>query len=286
MTTRERVKQFMEEIRPGDAESESARRHRRSIEAALAKYGMRDVRLVGSFSRGTAVAGASDADYLAIVPRARARRSDNSDTILNRVRRELAREFDETKVVRDGSAIRVDFTDGSVDVVPAIYDGPAPDSGHPVYRIPDGTGGFIKTSPDTHAKFVRDANERSQGRLLPLARGIKQWRDRTENRVPIRSLYVELALAREGLAVTPGRSYGEMLRDSFHALKTLDLRDLDDPSGVSDPIRACKTPSQRDAARAAIARACELSDRAVEAESSGREDEARQLWGRVFGQDI
>lgn len=280
----------MANVRPADSNLEAVRRHRRSIEQGLeGRIDVADVRSIGSHARGTAVAGGSDADYLAIIRQDEATWGNDlksSDTVLRRVQQALQDRHPQTPVTRDGPAVQVHFADGTVDVVPAVWVGTAKDSGHPVYIIPDGDGGWMKTSPDLHAKHIRDADARAGGKLKPAARGLKAFRERNDRPVPLKGLYVEMAMAESGAAEGVGKPYTRILRDTLTWMARTNCADIPDPSGEGDAIRCASTPTQREHVRRQVHRAAERAERAVEAEDRGDHEEARRQWSLIYNDDI
>lgn len=246
--------------------------------------GVRHVREFGSHARGTAGRNGSDRDYLVVMSRRSTQWGENrkrSDTVLDNLRRALQEEHPGAEVVRDGQAIRVRGPHGDLDVVPAVYEGPAPNSGHPVYSIPDGEGGWMRTSPDAYTHYLRGEDGRSRGQLRSTVRGLKSFRDRTSRPVPVKSIYMEMVVARSGAAVGVKRG-DEAIRDGLCALRDSGCRPIDDPTGVGDPITATRTPAQRERAMRAVARAAERAERAVEARERGDKREAGRLWRLVF----
>lgn len=283
------VREFIQGARPAEHTDEAVRQNKVGIRDALGdRMDLMDVRAIGSHARGTALRNSSDADYMAILRRNEARWGDrmkNSDTVLRAVRDALASKYPRAEVVKDGQAIRVQLGDESVDVVPAIYHGTAPRSGHPVYEIPDGHEGWMKTSPDAHSKYLRDADERAGGKLKEATRGIKKFRDRTTAGVPIKSLYIEMALADSG-AAEGIKPYTHVVRDALANLRNRRLAPIPDPTETGDLIYAAPTEAKREAALAAVTRAAERATRSVEAEERGNTTEARRLWGLVFNDEV
>lgn len=289
--TNDAVLAYVRAVRPGEESAEAVSRHRRSIQQAIEAAGLDivEVRQVGSHSRGTAVDGSSDADYMVVLRRNEmywGEGTKNSNTVLAKVRLALQDRFHNTASGKDGQAIVVDFGDGPVDVVVAFYDGPAPGSGHPTYAMADGDGDYMHTSPGAQAKHFREADQATGGRLRDTVRAVKAFRERTEGGVPLKGIYVETVLANAGVGKTVGQPTTHLLRDAFHALHESGCAPVDDPTGVGDPIHASRTPAQRERAAASIAAASDRADRAVEAETRGDHKEARRLWGLVFGQEI
>lgn len=287
---REAIKAFAEGIQPAGYLDDAVKRHKRSIRRALdARFTVKDVRLVGSYDRGTAVHGASDADYFVIIRSRHIKYRGQyigSNRVLAKVRRALQAKFKQTDMARDGQAIVVNFTEGPVDVLPAVWVGKlGDDDGYPVYIIPDGKdgdGGWMRTSPPAIKRYLSEADDRAKGKQKVVARTVKKWRNCQEPSVPLRSLYIERALAEAKVCEAVAKPYTEILRDAFRALADMKAEPLPDPDGVSDPIIAVARDDRKVHVVGVLAEAAELAQRAVEAEARGDEQEARALWNKIF----
>ena len=165
-------------IRPLQGEMAQALRHASSIKARLgSSFRLRKFLLVGSHARQTAIRRYSDVDYFAVFSRDDFRWGDgykSSNTVLDNLRTDLGNRFRQTSVYRDGPAVVASFRQGDygVDVVPAIFWEMNPRK-WPIYYMPDGNGGWIRTSPEYHNKFIRDADGRSGGKLKRTVQFVK-----------------------------------------------------------------------------------------------------------------
>lgn len=286
MSVGKRFKQLLEELKPGAAERSEAERHAHSIRARLEEaFNLRGFQIVGSHARGSAISGRSDVDYFAVISRSDARWGGSyvrSNTVLNRVREEIAARFPYTTVRRDGPAIVVRFGDGSfpVDIVPAFFDQPH-ESGWPTFQIPDGDDDWMQSSPSHHNKYIKDADERAEGRLHRVAGLLKLWREARTPRIPISSFYMEMVLATEGICEEYDKTR-ECLAAAFEALRDCDLDPIDDPLEISDEIGPCRTAAQELEIGNAVDRAADWAMQALEAESDDDEDEACRRWDQVF----
>lgn len=287
---RDALRDYIASVRPAESNLDAVRRHRRSIQQGLeGRIDIVDVRSIGSHARGTAIAGGSDADYLAVIRQDEAtwgRDLKNSNTVLRRVQEALQERHPQTLITRDGPAVQVHFADGTVDVVPGVWAGTANGSGHPVFIIPDGDGGWMRTTPDLHAKHIREADERSGGKLKPAARGLKAFRERNDKPVPLKGLYIEMAMVESGAAGGVGKPYTRILRDTLAWMAANDCADIADRSGQGDPIRCAGTAAQREHVRVQVKRAAARADKAIEAEDRGDHEEARRQWSMIYNDDV
>lgn len=263
--------------------------HRASIRAALSGamgFELNALKPIGSFSRGTAVRGTSDADLLAVVTRvsiSTAGRLQTSETVLSKFRAVLSTRFWRTEVVRDRQAVVVDFGDGShpVDVVPAVWQSPEGFNNHPVFSIPDGLGDWMPTSPTSHNRYIQDADKRAGGQLTYAAQLIKYWCATRAIAVPLSGFHIELLLASVGLC-EGAYSYSTVTRELLALLARRNCAALNDPIGISGRIPAASSEAKRASAMTSVADAASHADRALSAERFGDEREALRQWNIVF----
>jgi hypothetical protein len=268
------------------SELDEAKRHVDSIRARLqSSFNLKKFVVVGSHSRETAIRRYSDVDHFAVFSRDDFRIGDRykrSDTVLESIRNDLAQRFRRTPVQRDGQAVVVSFGQGdySVDVVPAMFWEMNKDN-WPIYYIPDGNGGWMRTSPELHNKYIRDADQCSGGKLKRTSQLVKFWRECRSPRIPITSFHIDILLASH--KVCEGvKSYAQRLTETFGLLSMRDCRALQDPLGVANLVSAVKTEFQQESACQAVAHAYDHATKALEAERSGNPREARRQWNIVF----
>lgn len=287
------IQEYLNRIEPSSTEVDKRKSHRRTVEQALGVEfkGFNRVEVIGSHTRDTAVHVNSDVDYFAMlgiddVTRAGSRVS--SSTIVDRTRRALQARFRQTSISVDGVAVVVGFGQGqgAVDVVPGVWRGTTDTTPkYPVYEIPDGRGNWLRTSPQRHAKYLRDEDERSGYKLAKVIRLLKAWKYARSPRVPVLGFHMELLLAAERTCVGP-RSYQNCLNDAFRLLADREGASLNDPLGISGRIPAAMTDAQRRAFTDAASYAAEKSGRALDAEVGGRVAEAFDYWKLVFNQEF
>lgn len=263
--------------------------HRASIRLALGGHrGLNASRvdLIGSVARRTAVRGMSDADLLAVIPRASASRAGalhSSDTVLEKLRTTLVGRFRRTDVGRDRQAVVVDFDDGChpVDVVPAIWEDQSGFKNYPVHLIPDGNGWWMPTSPSSHNVYLAFADRSAAGKLKYSAQIFKYWRMSRAVPVPISGFHVELLLAAERLC-EGARTYSAITRDLLVRLSDRDCAALNDPLRISGRIRTAITEAKRESAARTVKDAAYHADLALAAEYAGNQPEASRRWNIVF----
>jgi hypothetical protein len=241
---------------------------------------------VGSYSRGTSIRHTSDVDLMLVLERDEVRKGEHfktSTTVLDNVRAQLSDRYFQTNVRRDKQAVVVQFRSNQypVDIVPAVYYRHGGHSSYPIYVIPDGEGGWLETSPPAHNKFIKDADEKSKGKLKRAAKLIKYWRYCREPRIPLNSFHLDLLLASENICAGP-KSYALCFNNALATLAIRKCQPLDDPVGISGFIEAANTEAMREKVQNAVLTSAQRAYKAIEAERNGDLDEAVRLWEIVF----
>lgn len=273
-------------IEPTVAETLRAQGHADIIKTRLAtSFNLKKLLVSGSFVRGTFIHNSSDVDLFAVVSRDEARWGNSyvsSTTMLDRIRTELQARYPYSTIYKDVHAIVVSYaSDGcNVDVVPAIY-AEWGEHGHPVYWMPDGSGGWMNASPEAHNNYLRKADERSGGKLKRTAQLLKFWRECRSPKIPISSLHMEMLLAAHAICDGP-KGYSQMLTEAFQLLAERKCSDFIDPLRIAGRIGACRSDSQRDTALRAILFAREHAKAALSAEAGRHTIEAKRQWKIVF----
>ena len=290
MQVRRALQRLRDDIVPNPGKVDAARASIGRIRGRLGNsFLIADARWLGSHWRGTAIREASDVDLFVVLRRAEARHGGedvSSDRLLDRVRLDLQARYANTVIRRSGSAVAIRFASNglTVDVVPALFERFTPQS-FPVYRIPDGRGGYILTSPQGQALYLEAKNQRTGGKLFPLVRYIKWWAACRAETAVAKGLYFELSLAEAGIAAAV-MGYPDLLHLAFASLAGTRCRSVPDPLGLSGPIAPCETRIQQTALCEAAAHARDLARRAIDADAIGRWDMALALWARVFNRCV
>lgn len=241
----------------------------------------------GSYSRGTFIHGGSDVDLFAVIAQSDVTwggRYKSSETVLNHFRDELNYRYANTPVGRDAQAVVVQFSQSpSVDIVPAVFYQMT--DARPQYLIPDGGGGWMATSPEQHNLFIRQANERSLGKLKRVAQLVRFWRQCSSTRFALSSFHIELLLASSGIC-RGVKSYAACVTEVLQMLAQRECRGLQDPLGISGLIPAVKTESQRELAFASVRYARDHAKDACIADYAGDFKEAWRQWSIVFNDNF
>ncbi|MBV9925659.1 MAG: hypothetical protein JOZ96_11630 [Acidobacteria bacterium] len=274
-------------IEPRDTDIRLYDSHKSSVKTRLESvFQTNRVEQIGSYSRGSAIRDTSDIDLMLILSVNEVRWGDklkSSSTILNQVREQLQGRYYSTDVGRDGQAVVVRFADNKhpVDVVPAVYTRHGGVKNYPIYAIPNGSGGWMDTSPQAHNKFINDADDRSGGKLKRTAMLIKFWRRCRQPKIPLSSFHLELLLAVEGTCVGP-KSYAVCMNDALVLLSNRQCESLVDPVGVSGGVPSANTEAKKQQLRQAVSSSADRTYKACISESRGDFNEAYRLWDLVF----
>jgi len=270
---------FHSRITPGGHESGKASSHKASITSRLEDYfNLKQLFYSGSANNGTSVSGHSDADFFAWIPRDKLK--NDSATSLREIKECLQGRYPNTTIYVDSPAVVLDFGSGDWDtaeVIPADYLKAV--GGKNVYDIPNGTGGWMQSSPSTHNAYVRDENKRLNQKLKPLIRFLKAWKYFRD--VPISSFYLELR-ATKWMETETSIVYDIDVATIFRKLDLCGLAAMQDPKGISGYVQACSSEANKKDALSKLSTALTRAQKAREAESNGDTRTAFDWWGKVF----
>lgn len=279
--------ELLRQIQPLQSEIDAAQGHISTIKARLAsatKLELKNFIIAGSFSRGSYIRGKSDVDVFAVFSRDSVYWGGNlmaSSTVLDNLKAELEGRFWNTTVYRDGQAIVVEFSDCTVDVVPCVFAEFITEHKWPSYLIPDGEGGWMKTSPGLHNAYIKQENDATGGKLKGTAQLLKFWRECRSPRIPVSSFHIEMVLA--SLGICKGvKSYSSCVTELLQNLASRECRAMQDPLRVSGYIPAVKTENQRESALSSVVYSRDHAKSALSAEYNGIIAEALRQWDIVY----
>lgn len=273
-------------IQPQNGALAAARSHVFSIRARLGKtFALHSTKKIGSHARQTAIHSFSDLDFMAVFRKEEFIWGDrlvSSDTILNRLVTDLGNRYPSTDVRRDVLAASLVFGSSgqSLDVVPAMFLGFT--GSRPIYQIPDGNGGWLRTSPEIHDRHFEIHQGRSGNRLRKVSQLLKWWKHARSQPLPIRSFYIDMVLCSEGLGAPVGRTYGGCLEDFFEYLVATECRSLLDPCAIAGEIAPNETYAQSETLNRAASFALLHARAASLAEKERDFPEANRHWALVF----
>ena len=272
-------------IQPNSGELVTARKHLFTVRRRLSTaFDISRIILIGSHSRGTAVRWYSDLDVLVVLRRNEAkwgRALVTSSTLVGRVRDDLQERYVQTDIRRDQQAVVLGFATGqqSLDVVPGLFR--RFEKLRPIYWIPDGSGGWLETSPEAHNVYFNNADERSGGKLKKLIQLLKWWKFSRAQPAPLQSFHLDLLLASSGICIGV-KPYTHCLYEAFKLLADRECRGVHDPLEIAGTVLAVQTEPQWEAANKAVSFALDHARAALAAEVVKDFAEANRQWNIVF----
>ncbi len=165
------------------------------------------------------------------------------------------------------------------EVTPTYYIGPTRRGNYRVYGIPNCSGGWMNSSPDAHNTYVRNIDQKLNGRAKPLIRFIKAWK--YYQNVPISSFYLELRVAK----YAEGRLniiYDVDIMNVFSHLHQSSLASMQDPMGISGYISPCSTSAKLIEARSKLSPALTRAQKAYRARRSENIKTAFYWWNMLY----
>lgn len=233
--------------------------------------------LMGSAAKGTIIRPFDDIDVLAVfsnVSNAWAKYQWDSKAFIYRIR-DAYSGLSIQQVGTRGQAVRVFYkTGGHVDVAPVFA------AGNGVYKLPNGSGGWIDTAPGIAGQWFAGRNQELGYNLGPVVRLAKSWNRAHSKRM--RSFHLETVAGSAFSKI--GSNYREALEKFFEwAPRHLHVND---PGGHSGDLCTYLTWSAEQSLRQALESAAERARRARAAEADGDHAEAKRLWKIVLGDDF
>ncbi|WP_050773795.1 SMODS domain-containing nucleotidyltransferase [Micrococcus luteus] len=146
---------FTSLFRPTATQFDGAKGHKTSIETRLDYLlGVYRMFKIGSLQHGTGVYQYSDADYLVSL---KGIQPSSPLTMLTKVKEALQARFTSTTITIGQPAVDCHFSDGIVEVVPGYIASGGGD------LIVDPRGGWMKSFPEEHNKYVNEINAKHSG---------------------------------------------------------------------------------------------------------------------------
>jgi len=270
---------FHRKITPGSYESGKASSHKNSITRRLEDhFDLKQLFYSGSANNGTSVSYLSDVDFFAKIPTNKLK--ENSASSLREIRECLQGRYPNTSIYVDSPAVVLDFGAGvwdTAEVIPADYVGTKESKN--VYDIPDGSGGWMRSSPSLHNSYVTAENNRLGKRLKPLIRFLKAWKYYCN--VPISSFYLELRVTK-WMESEDSIVYDIDLKTILKKLDDGDLAAIQDPKGVSGYVNACSSDAKKKDALSKVSTARIRAEKARDAENAGNARIAFEWWDKVL----
>jgi hypothetical protein len=276
---------LIKRIQPLPTEISAAEGHLSTIKTRIeSTYSSKKFFTAGSYKRNTSIRGKSDVDAYAVLSLDEIRWGSgykSSFTVLDNLRANLEERFRYTPIYRDVHAIVLEFSEGTVDVVPAAWAEFSDRYKRPIYWIPDGSGNWMRTSPELHNDYLSNKNSESGSKLRAAAQLMKFWRECRSPRIPLSSFHIEMVLATENVC-TGIKGYADWITEILQILAARDCAAIRDPFGICGNIPALKTEAQRETALASVKASRYHAKEALAAARRNDTAEALRQWDIVF----
>ncbi|MFF7951619.1 SMODS domain-containing nucleotidyltransferase [Streptomyces griseorubiginosus] len=237
------------------------------------KYTFLGYRLMGSYSRGTAIRQSSDVDVLFVFTDPDSSRADDSLSLLTHLEERL-REFSggAAQFSRLREVVSVSFPgEVSIDILPCIK------SGKDGYLFPGGSGRWAMTDPDSQNSYFTERRDAAGIDLSKFTRGIKQWN--VENGGALRSYHLEVMVA--AVADKLGDDYASATT-RFYEIYANGLS-VQDPAGQQGDLSAYLTTRQRESVSTLIKNCGRTAHLAISAQNDRRYAQAVDAWTKIYG---
>lgn len=242
--------------------------------------------LAGSYARRTAVDDIKDVDILVFIPAGR--EDESPKTVLRELERALKELPDasvDTTVQR--RSVRVSIDDFDIDVVPAII---ADDDHHDMLLVPDRTQEkWINSKPVAYADALAVLNGLHSQKVKPQIRLIKLWRNLRMTYMQPKSYWLECLVYHgfnnghlDGSGTSAGPIFADLLE---HLVERLGPTvDNGGTPHIADPMLGNNVASgwEYTHAKSLVARLREDAALARRAVNAADDEEAVELWSRVF----
>lgn len=259
-------------------QSATASARQQNVRAAVEKHmTVLNSFLTGSYRRSTMIAPLAEADVDVFVVLDSSYFEQNGQAaLLDKLKRALAKEYNNSTISRAGQAVTIRFTDFYVDVVPAFN---RQGGG---YLIPDSIlKRWISTDPTKHVSLWSELNSRKDGKFVPLVKMLKGWNK--EHSQLLRSFHLE-TLAYDVLNSVTITDYPSGVRYFFDHSRAKIVSGTFDPAGYGGNVGAyLDTQQKRDDV---VTRLKAAYDKALEAERFERDGytkSAYSKWQVIFG---
>ena len=196
MTRAQAFKRLRENVELTGLQKTTVAKRQGNIRDALAdQLDVRDDFLVGSYCRHTLIGPLKQADVDVMVVLDPTYREKGPAGVLDLVRGALLKEYPRTRdISRSGQAVTVQFSDFTIDVVPAFelsWGQRFWRSDEARWAICDSADdAWIMTNPQKHIELSAKANRKHGERFVPAVKEIKAW-NRTVGS-PLRSFHLEM----------------------------------------------------------------------------------------------
>lgn len=239
-------------------------------------------RYVGSYGRGTAIAGFSDLDMIFQLPDTVKGRIDRylgngQSALLQEIKGKIQKTYWNTDVGGDGQVVVVKFSDGmKFEVVPAFKN----DDDSYTYPDANSGGSWKKTDPIPEINTVASADKNTSGDMKRLCKMMRAWKNKWN--VPMGGLLID-TLAYKFLLDWEYTSMGYLFYDwmTRDFLKFLSEEDPDKSYWFA--LGSNQIVWRKGKFEAKAKKAYKIALEAIDYESSGYNYSANNKWRDIYG---
>lgn len=232
--------------------------------------------LTGSYTRNTMIAPLTDADIdVMLVMHHSYYATDGQVSLLDKVKRALAKPYSGSNISRDGQAVTIRFSDFWVDVVPAFN---RQGGG---YLIPDSARRrWIETDPEKHTQLWSQMNSVRDEKFVPLIKMLKSW-NRAHGRL-LNSFHLE-TLAYHAFYSTGITDFPTAARHFFQAAQYVVTNGSSDPAGYGGNVGIYLDVTKKSEVISRLQAAHYKADLAITYAGHGQIEMAIDKWRMIFG---
>ncbi|MEI8381042.1 MAG: CBASS oligonucleotide cyclase [Planctomycetota bacterium] len=233
--------------------------------------------LTGSYVRSTMIAPLSAADIdIFLVMNSKYFSQDGQASLLDKVKRALAKAYNNSEISRDGQAVTIRFTDFWVDVVPGF------DRQGGGFLIPDTIQKrWISTDPTKHVELWSALNAKRNGKFVPLVKMLKCWN--RAHSLLLRSFHLE-TLAYDIFQNTTISDYATAAQYFFNNARSKITFGVLDPAGFGGNVGSyLDTQTKKDEVTSRMKTAYEKATEAIDYAGKNQIESAFGKWRIIFG---
>lgn len=233
--------------------------------------------LTGSYSRNTAIRPPKDVDFFIVLNDKKYGDLKPSE-LLNLLEKMLKEILPDTTIFQQTHSATIEYDEEfSIDVIPAF------EINSELYKIPhvsENSDIWLESNPKIHGEKLTEANDTTNGLLVPLVKLLKAWkRDKCSY---VKSFHLEL-LAIEIINNSGIESYANGINLFFDtASNYLENSCIIDPANSDNLVDDYLTDDERENLKYLIKAEAAIAQNAVSLENGGETDEAIKEWDKIF----
>jgi len=233
--------------------------------------------LTGSYSRNTAIRPPKDVDFFIVLNDKKYGDLKPSE-LLNLLEKTLKEILPDTTIFQQTHSVTIEYDEEfSIDVIPAF------ETNSELYKIPhvsENTDIWLESNPKIHGEKLTEANDTTNGLLVPLVKLLKAWkRDKCSY---VKSFHLEL-LAIEIINNSDIESYTEGINLFFdNASNYLENSCIVDPANSDNLVDDYLVDDERENLKYLIKTEAVIAQNTVSLENDGKTDESIKEWDKIF----